>query len=224
MIDLSKIFTKAPKAKGSFFLSIEGIEGSGKSSQMEAIKSYLESIGKKVILTREPGGTIFGELLRESILTSSVEISPVAEAHLFAAARAQHLFEKILPALLTPNTIVMADRFIDSSLAYQGSARKLGLETVLKLHENGPLNILPDVTFYFAIDYETSLERQNLRGSQKDYFEKNNKQFYLDLIEGYEKAFNLFSDRIKKIDATQSINDVKQGVLTILEKVCHGAF
>lgn len=218
MIELLKNFTKAPKSDGSFFISIEGIEGSGKSTQMNYIKDYLESIGKRVVLTREPGGTDFSEKLRSAILNSSVEIAPIAEAHLFAAARAQHLHEKILPELLIKNTVVMADRFIDSSFAYQGKARKLGIETILRLHTDYPLTVLPDLTLYFSIDYKTSIKRQKIRGEKLDYFEKNNKQFYLSLIDGYNSAASIFPHRVKTIDATKMPDEVSKVVSSILKK------
>ncbi|MCO4756046.1 MAG: dTMP kinase, partial [Bacteriovoracaceae bacterium] len=107
----------------SLFISFEGIEGSGKTTQITTLKHALENQGYKVTLLREPGGTPFGEKMREAILSSEENISPVAEACLMAASRAQLLEKRIVPLLETPGNIVIVDRYIDSSLAYQGSAR-----------------------------------------------------------------------------------------------------
>lgn len=195
-------------AEGSLLISFEGIEGSGKSTQIENVKSYMAKKGKSVFYFREPGGTQFGEKLREAILNSDAPLSPIAEAHLFASARAQLLFQEVIPKLKQPNTVVILDRYIDSSIAYQASARGLGIETILSIHQHGPLNIMPHCTFYLAIDLETSFKRQQARGNKKDYFEKENKEFYQKLIDGYEMAANHFEYRIIKIDGRGTQRDV----------------
>ncbi len=132
----------------SYLISFEGIEGSGKSSQIQAFTDYLESQGMTVSHFREPGGTDFGEKLRSAILDSKTSINKLAEAHLFASSRAQLLSEKVIPLLDKPNQIVILDRFIDSSIAYQGHARDLGVEIVLDIHKYYPLNLTPHKTFY----------------------------------------------------------------------------
>lgn len=191
-----------PETPGSFFLSFEGIEGSGKTTQLKEIEAFLISKNKRVLILREPGGTVFGEKLREAILGSSEPLHPLAECHLFLASRAQLLKEKILPFLLVPDSVVILDRYIDSTLAYQGFARGLGVETILTLHQHNPLNLLPHRTYFLDISLETSMERQKNRGSQKDYFESEKQEFYQRLIDGYRTLSGMFPDRIFKINAS----------------------
>ncbi len=193
---------RSPAFPGSYFFSFEGIEGAGKSTQIKSIKDYLESEGFNVIVLREPGGTSFGEKLRKAILESEKDLHPAAEAHLFCSARAQLLNDVILKELAEPNTIVICDRFIDSTLAYQGHARELGVENILGLHNIFPLNLVPHRTFYIRIDLETSLERQRKRNMPKDYFESRNNDFHQKLIEGYDTAAELFQERIEIINGT----------------------
>lgn len=215
--DTQKLIQKftPPVTKNSYLLSFEGIEGSGKSTQIQRLTDQLQKSGKKVYQFREPGGTVFGEQLRAAILNSKTPLDPMAEAHLFVAARAQLLSEKILPLLNEDNTIVILDRYIDSSLAYQASARGLGLNTVLNLHRDYPLTTMPHCTFYLHIDLETSMQRQKLRGQEKDYFEKEGKEFYQKLIDGYDLAAETFKERIKIIDGQQDMDSVTEQIITI---------
>ncbi len=198
--DLLKLF-RTPETPGSLFFSLEGIEGSGKTTQIKSLEEHLKAKGYRVLTLREPGGTIFGEKLREAILESTAPLHPLAEAHLFCASRAQLLKEKILPFLLVPQSAVILDRYIDSSLAYQGKSRGLGYETVLSLHQHDPLNLLPHRTYFLDIDLTISMERQNSRGQKKDYFESEKQEFYQKLIDGYRELSTLFPDRILKIKA-----------------------
>lgn len=199
---------RKPAFPGSYFFSFEGIEGAGKSSQIIKIKEYLESRKFNVIVLREPGGTAFGERLRQAILSSDKDIHPAAEAFLFCSARAQLLTEVVLRELNTPNTIIICDRFIDSTIAYQGVARGLGVENILKLHSFFPLNIMPHKTFYLKIDLETSLERQRMRNLPKDYFESRDNSFHEKLIEGYNLAAKIFPDRVATIDGSKLASEV----------------
>lgn len=208
---------RAPVTPGSFFLSLEGIEGSGKSTQINLIEETLKERGFRVLLLREPGGTVFGEKLREAILQSKAPLHPLAECHLFLSSRAQLLEEKILPFLLVPKSVVILDRYIDSTLAYQGEARGLGLETVLTLHQIEPLNLLPHRSYFLDINLETSLERQEKRGQEKDYFESEKAEFYEKLIRGYRKVSDLFSERILKIDAKEDVESVSKIILNDLK-------
>lgn len=191
---------QCPSSPSSYFLSFEGIEGSGKSTQLKNLKSYLEGLEYRVIILREPGGTAFGEKLRGAILASEEALHPIAEAYLFASSRAQLLNQVILKELSIKKTVVICDRYIDSSIAYQGHARGLGTETILKIHELPPLNSLPHQTYYLDIDLQTSFERQKARGNEKDYFESESKKFYQKLIQGFQEASRIFPDRIKVIN------------------------
>jgi dTMP kinase len=207
-----------PALPGSLFLSFEGIEGSGKTTQILKIKNFLENKGYKCLILREPGGTSFGEKLRQAILESETPISPLAECHLFIASRAQLLHEKILP-FLTQNSpsVVIVDRYIDSTLAYQGKARHLGLETIINLHQDHPLCIVPHRTYFLDIDLATSLSRQESRGQKKDYFESEKTEFYQKLIEGYREVSRIFSQRILTIDGSQNEDQVSKLIFQDLE-------
>lgn len=209
-------FTKLPDTQG-LFLSLEGIEGSGKSTQINFIKRFFEDRGYSVLTLREPGGTSFGEKLREAILESTSPLHPLAEAHLFVSSRTQLLHEKILPFLQNKKSVVILDRYIDSSLAYQGKARGLSYETVLSLHTNSPLNILPHRTFFLDISLETSMKRQEMRGNKKDYFESEKKDFYTSLINGYREVAQLFHERVVTIDGTNTPQDVSAIIQKELE-------
>lgn len=210
---------RTPETPGSLFLSLEGIEGSGKSTQIKEIEAYVQSRGKRVLTLREPGGTIFGEKLREAILQSEAPLHPLAECHLFLASRAQLLKEKILPFLLEPNSVVILDRYIDSTLAYQGKARHLGYDTILTLHQHNPLNLLPHRTYFLDIALETSMERQSARGNKKDYFEAQKQEFYQNLLDGYREVATMFPQRILKIDAEKDQASVTKAIIADLERI-----
>lgn len=208
-----------PAFPGSYFLSFEGIEGAGKSTQIVKLKNYLESKNYRVIVLREPGGTPFGEKMRQAILETKTEITPLAEAHLFASSRAQLLSEVILKELETPNTIVICDRYIDSSIAYQGHSRGLGIASVLDIHRAFPLNLLPHVTFYLKINVETSEVRQKIRNAPKDYFESKGVEFYKKLIVGYDTAAELFPNRIVTINAETTTDDISFQIFSVIDKL-----
>ncbi|OFZ21417.1 MAG: dTMP kinase [Bdellovibrionales bacterium RIFOXYA1_FULL_36_14] len=205
--ELLSRFTTSANAK-SLFLSFEGIEGAGKSTQINTASNFLKSAGYDVLLLREPGGTEFGERLRSAILNSQKDLHPLSEAFLFASSRAQLLYEVILPKLKQDGTAVICDRYIDSSIAYQGYARKLGTQTVLEIHGHHPLTIVPHQTFYIKISPQTSLERQKIRNQKKDYFESKGLAFYESLVKGYEEAAALFPHRIISIDGEKDQTSV----------------
>jgi len=217
-LDAIKSKFRNPETPGSFFISLEGIEGSGKSTQIKEIEAFVQKKGLRVLTLREPGGTIFGEQLREAILKSETPLHPLAECHLFLASRAQLLKEKILPFLLQPGSVVILDRYIDSTLAYQGKARRLGYETVLTLHQHDPLNLLPHRTYFLDISLEVSMERQKARGNEKDYFESQKAEFYQNLVDGYRDLADIFPERIMKISAEGSAANVSLQITNDLEK------
>lgn len=196
----------------SYFISFEGIEGAGKTSHMAKLKNDLEAKGFKVLLIREPGGTPFGEKLREAILSSSEKLEAIAEAYLFASSRAQLLKEVILPHLSKDRHIIICDRYIDSSIAYQGVGRNLGIENILSIHNHFPLTVLPDMTLYIKISVTTSMNRQQNRGGKKDYFESETIDFYNRLVKGYDMAEKFFPDRISIIDGENDMESVYQDI------------
>ncbi|MCF8060244.1 MAG: dTMP kinase [Bacteriovoracaceae bacterium] len=205
--EIAKKF-RPPAFPGSYFLSFEGIEGAGKSTQILKARDYLEEKGFRVLVLREPGGTSFGEKLRQAILNSQSPIHPVAELHLFASSRAQLLSEVTLKELGIPNTVIIYDRYLDSTLAYQGSARSLGFEAILQSHTSFPLTLVPHLTFYLKIPVNLSHDRQKMRNAPKDYFEKQGQDFYQALVDGYEKASALFPERILQVNGAQDVEDV----------------
>lgn len=210
---------RAPEFPGSFFLSFEGIEGAGKSTQIIRLKDYLERKNYRVIILREPGGTPFGEKLRQAILDNKNEITPLAEAHLFASSRAQLLTEVTLKELSVPNTVVIYDRYIDSSIAYQGHARGLGVASILEIHNIFPLNLVPHLTLYLRIESDTSEKRQKMRNAPKDYFESKGPEFYKKLVVGYDLSAELFPNRIVKIDADRSLDAIEFDIQNIMSKL-----
>lgn len=210
---------RAPAFPGSFFLSFEGIEGAGKSTQITKLKNYLESKNFRVLVLREPGGTPFGEKLRAAILDTKTEITPLAEAHLFASSRAQLLSEVIMKELALPNTVVICDRYLDSSFVYQGHARGLGVAEVMQIHNIFPLNLVPHLTFYLRIDVDLSEKRQKMRNAPKDYFEAKGIEFYKKLVVGYDLMAELFPNRILKINAEGSMETVTNEILSVVERL-----
>ena len=212
-------YFRPPAFPGSYFLSFEGIEGAGKSTLLRGLKNYLEERQFRVLLMREPGGTSFGEKLRKAILESTHKVHPLAEAHLFASARAQLLSEVILKELEEPGTVVIADRYLDSSLAYQGIGRGLGIQTILDLHKHFPLNLVPHLTFYLRIDVETSHGRQKIRNAPKDYFEAQGDSFYKKLVEGYDQIAGLFRDRVATVDANRPFEEIQREIQVTVNKL-----
>jgi dTMP kinase len=200
------------------FISFEGIEGCGKSTQLKNLQAYLgQNQDLKFSLVREPGSTPFGEHLRQAILQSTVALHPLAEAYLFATARAQLLAQTILPALARQE-IVIADRYLDSSLAYQGMARHLGLATILAIHQYEPLCTLPHLTFYLRISPEVSQQRQQQRAQQADYFEQQPLSFYQSLVEGYDQVAAACPQRYIILDGTQDPTQIFTQIKAALKK------
>ncbi len=211
--NFSDVFRPPPQG---LFLSFEGVEGSGKSTQITILEQHFKSLGHQVLLLREPGGTAFGEKLRATILGLDDAIDPLSETFVFLASRAQLLKEKILPFLQQPKAVVLLDRYVDSTLVYQGLAQKRPLEMIWALHQFAPLNTLPHATFFLDIDVETSLARQDSRGQAKDYFESRQREFQEQLVQGYRTIARLYSERIHRIDASQNENTVAASLQNVI--------
>lgn len=142
------------------FITIEGMDGSGKTTQINKLKEYFENKGQHVVLTREPGGTVISEVIREIILdVKYTEMDSVTEALLYAASRAQHVRERIVPSL-ERGDIVICDRFVDSSIVYQGYARGLGEEQVQMINEYATGGLKPDVTFFLDLEHKKGMDRK----------------------------------------------------------------
>ena len=181
------------------FVSFEGVDGSGKTTQARLLEQHLTDLGRDVVGTREPGGTELGEELRRLVLNGP-EMAPWAEAALFAAARAEHAAEVIRPALARGADVV-CDRFLDSSLAYQGIARGLGLERVLELNLTVLEGLLPDRTFVVALDAATAAAR---RRGEPDRIEQEGDGFQAEVGRAYEQLAERFPERVELVDGTRT--------------------
>ena len=190
------------------FITFEGIDGSGKSTQARLLAEALAADGRDVVATREPGGTELGERIRELILGGG-DLAPWAEAALFAAARAQLVEEVIAPALARGADVV-CDRYLDSSLAYQGIARSLGLERVLELNLHAVGGLLPDRTYLLMIDPEESARRLQEPG---DRIERESGDFRARVADAYRELAETFPDRITTIDGTRPPEEIGREIL-----------
>jgi len=179
------------------FVTFEGLDGSGKSTQAELLRARLEADGEEVVATREPGGTELGERIRDLVLHGG-HVAPWAEALLYAASRAQHVEEVILPAL-DRGASVICDRYVDSSVAYQGVGRGLGLDRVLGLNLDAVGGLLPDRTFLLLLDPAEVPSR--LTGAH-DRLEREDDAFRTRVAAGYRELASRFPERIVPLDAT----------------------
>jgi dTMP kinase len=187
------------------FITFEGVDGSGKSTQVRLLAEHLVGEGRDVVATREPGGTELGERVRE-ILLGGDAVAPWTEAALFAAARAQLVTEVIRPAL-DRGADVVCDRYLDSSLAYQGLARGLGVERVLELNLLAIDGLLPDRTFLLLVPLDQAAVR---RGSDPDRIEREGDEFVARVDSAYRELGGIFAQRIVTVDATQPPQEVAE--------------
>lgn len=204
--------------KGLFF-SFEGVDGCGKSTQIRFLAEYLTQEGYQVLTTREPGGCPISEQIREILLSKESQgMEALTEAFLYAAARVEHVHKVILPAL-EQGKIVLCDRFIDSSLAYQGVARDLGISRVLEINRHVYEICRPDATIYLQFAAKDCFERMN-ENKELDRLELEGDAFFAKVQKGFEQVAKQFPDRILLIDASGSKYEtqekVQQAVLTLL--------
>jgi len=193
--------------KRGFFITIEGGEGAGKSTQTELLVRQLQAASHQVVVTREPGGTRIGEQIRAITHNpANAEMDAATEAYLMAASRAQHVREIIAPALNEGN-IVVSDRYVDSSIAYQGYGRKLGEDVVTALNSLAVNGILPDMVLFLDVPYETGMARIEKEGKVKDRLDMQERDFYDRVQEGYLTLAKKFPNRYV-VDATKSIEEV----------------
>lgn len=200
------------------FIALEGPDGSGKSTVVNSIKKYLEEKNIDFIFTREPGGTSIGEDIRDLILDNdNIDMKAETEALLYAASRAQHVHEKIRPAL-EEGKVVICERFLLSSLAYQGIGRNLGIEKVKMINDFGIDGTYPDLTLFFHIDPETALLRktENIQG---DRLELEGNLFHERVYKGYMDLIQKYPENIKIIDARESKEKVLEKSICEIEKM-----
>src|SRR5699024_6599846 len=191
-------------------------EGAGKTTILPSLISYLESIGYDVIATREPGGIEIAEDIRQIILdATNTKMDARTEALLYAAARRQHLVEKVLPAL-EQGKVVLCDRFIDSSLAYQGYARDIGMDDVMSINQFAIQGCMPDLTVLFQIEPDDGLERIATNKREKNRLDLENIQFHEKVYEAYHMLVQKYPERIRTIDARAPIDEVEKAALRVI--------
>jgi dTMP kinase len=201
----------------SYLITLEGVEGSGKSTILTYINDFLKQSGKEVVVTREPGGIEIAEQIRTVILDKeNTKMDGRTEALLYAAARRQHLVERVIPSL-NEGKVVLCDRFIDSSLAYQGFARGLGINEVLSINEFAIGKFMPNLTLYLDLDPKIGLERINKnKGREVNRLDLEEISFHNKVHEGYEEVLKRFPERIVRINANQAVeqvfSDIKQAI------------
>jgi len=206
------------------FITFEGIEGSGKTTQIEMLQCHLESMDREVVVTREPGGTELGEKIRQIILnTHEQETTHWAELFLYEACRAQLVQEIIKPAI-EGNKIVLCDRFSDSTLAYQGYARRLGVEPVFTVDRWATDGITPNLTFILDCDLEVGLKRAWARINKKrigeakeDRFEREDVGFHKRVRDGYLNLASREPDRIKVVNGGQGVASIHKEICEIVD-------
>lgn len=205
------------------FITFEGIDGSGKDTQAKLLAKYFKNKGYSVIRTREPGGTSIGEKIRKILLSPKISrVDQRAEVLLFAASRAQIVSNIIKPAL-EKGKIVISNRYVDSSYAYQGIARKMGLDWVIEINKWATQGLLPDITFFLDIPEELGLKRVDKSRNIRDKIEKDGEIFQKKVREGYYKLAKLFPERYRIIDANRNEDliqkDIKKEVDKFIRKI-----
>lgn len=194
------------------FITFEGADGCGKTTQLNLLAELLKSQGKEVLVTREPGAPGLGEKIREILLNYDGEVSSKAESFLFLADRAQHIDVVVKPAV-EKGIIVLCDRYTDSTVAYQGYGRGLDLDRIKLLNDIATGGMKPNLTIVFDIDVETSMKRV---GKEKDRMESAGVEFHNRVRKGYLALAKQEPHRIKVIDASKSIEDIHKDVVRLI--------
>jgi dTMP kinase len=203
--------------KKTGFITFEGPDGSGKTTISRKVVEALMQEGYDVVYTREPGGIEIAEEIRNVILDpKNTKMDVRTEALLYAASRRQHLVEKILPAL-EAQKLVICDRFVDSSLAYQGIGRGIGVDEVFQINLFAIDHHMPELTLYLDVHAQTGLSRITSR-KFKDRLDREDVSFHLDVVKGYEQVVERFKDRIVKIDANRTIDEIVKEALRIIHE------
>ncbi len=204
----------ATDKKNGFFISLEGSDGSGKTTQLQLLKKHFEN-RMDVVFTREPGGTRIGEIIRDLILDpQNIDMTPRAEAFLYAASRAQHVDEFIVPNLEAGRTVI-TDRYVDSSIAYQGYGHQLGV-LVEKINEKAVAGLMPDLTIFLNLDPRVGRQRA-LDNRTPDRLELFKDSFHKRVYDGYLSIIENNKNRILVIDASDTIDNVHKAIVDAIE-------
>ncbi len=212
------------RKKKAFFITVEGCEGSGKTTQAKLLKEYLQEKGIEVILTREPGGSVVAEQIRNILLNPEYKVSSVCELMLYEAARAQHLEEIIKPNLKKDVTVI-CDRFTDSTLAYQGYGRGLDKKMIEYLNAAACGKITPDLTLYLDVNPKDGLKRAasvdkgSLTGG--DRIEKESINFHNKVRQGFLELAQKYPERIKKIDTKNGIEETHKNIVEVIKDLIY---
>ena len=200
-------------------ITFEGIDGSGKSTQIQLLNKWFNSNEIKVNNIREPGGTNISEIIREILLNRNNEINSFAETLLFLASRTQLMDETISP-MLAKGEFVICDRFIDSTVVYQGYGRGLDIDLINKINLIATQNILPCLTIYIAIDVDISVERRAVINN--DRMEASGKSFLLNVKRGYDELRDLYPERIKIINGNDTIFNIQEKIQNLIKEQYKG--
>ena len=201
------------------FITFEGPEGSGKTSVIIGVEQYFTKEGYSILTTREPGGIKIAKEIRTIILDNeNIEMDAHAEALLFAASRSQHFNEKILPAL-SNDKIILCDRFIDSSLAYQGHARGLGIDKVYEINKFAIGNVLPELTLFIDVPPSVGLKRVFSSTRKVDRLDLESLKFHEKVYEGYMIIAEKYKNRFKIVDGTQPVEKVIEDAIKIIKNI-----
>ena len=201
--------------KKGLFITFEGADGCGKTTQLKLAAEYLQKKGEIVLVTREPGAKGLGEKLRDILLNYDGVVSDRCEAFLFLADRAQHIDTIVTPAVES-GKIVLCDRHIDSTVAYQGYGRGQDIEQINKLNMIATGNKKPDLTIVFDVDVETSMARV---GAEKDRMESAGREFFNRVRFGYLEIAKQEPERVRVLDATKTIEDVQKDVIKLIDSL-----
>ena len=199
------------------FITMEGPDGSGKTTQIEMLKTYLESKGYDIVITREPGGTVISEAIRAIILNKDYqEMSHMTELLLYASARAQLVNQVIKPALAEGKAVI-CDRFVESSAVYQGIGRGLGVSTVYEVNNYALGDVKPKLTIFMDLDADEGIRRKENQ-TELDRMEMEDLSFHKRVVEGYRQLAQLYPERIFPVDATLSIEKIHSIIVEEVEK------
>lgn len=200
------------------FVTFEGIDGSGKTTQITLLKEYLELNGKSVVCVREPGSTVLSESIRAILLESKESIDPISETLLFCAARAQLVSATILPELKS-GKIVLCDRYTDSTVVYQGYGRGISIDQIFATNEFATKALEPDITFFLDVPVNQAKKRAEERKVDADRMEGAGEIFFENVRKGYLELLQRFPHRIKYIDGKDSVDNIHSMIIKYIDEL-----